>query len=72
MNETSEIEKFSDEQLFDAIREQVNLSRYGGGHDREKTRELSAEGQRRGWNLRQPSEPWPENATPSPPTPTPE
>lgn len=46
----------SDEELFDAIREQVNLSRNTRSHDRDRTRAISEEAARRGWNLRQPKE----------------
>ncbi len=51
--------KLTDDDLFDMIREQVNLSRHKGGHQQAKTRALAAEAQRRGWNLRRPSKPTP-------------
>lgn len=41
----------TDEELFDAIREQVNLSRSLIGHNRIRTRELAEEAHKRGWNL---------------------
>jgi phage gp16-like protein len=46
----------TDEELFDALREQVNLSRNGPGHDRVKTRAVAAEMKRRGWKTRVPTE----------------
>ena len=49
-------QKLTDEQLFDAIRQQVNLSRVTNNHNRKATRIIAAEAARRGWNLRQPSE----------------
>jgi len=43
-------EEMTDEELFDTIREQVNLSRNSfHGHDRNKTREIAKEMKRRGW-----------------------
>jgi hypothetical protein len=47
-------EGLSDEELFDEIRSQVNASRVTGKHDRARTRQLSAEANHRGWNLRAP------------------
>lgn len=49
---TAEIQKLTDEQLFDELREQVNQSRNVGTHNRERTRAIAAEAERRGWNLR--------------------
>jgi len=47
----------TDEQLFWAIREQVNLARNSPqGHDRAKTRALAAEMKRRLWRIRPHSE----------------
>lgn len=43
--------ELSDDELFDEIREQVNLSRVGGGHNRTRTRALGREARRRGWLL---------------------
>ena len=43
------VANLSDEDLFDEIREQVNLARNGPGHNRERTRKLAAEMARRGW-----------------------
>jgi hypothetical protein len=48
------VTQLTDDELFDDIREQVNLSRHTGQHDRPKTRALAAEADRRGWNLRRP------------------
>lgn len=39
----------TDDQLFDEIREQVNRSRNGPGHQPKRTRELAAEAKKRGW-----------------------
>ena len=50
------VEQLSDEELFDELREQVNLSRNGPGHDRERTRAIACEATVRGWNLRQHSD----------------
>ena len=47
--------QLSDEELFEEIRDQVNRSRHGGGHQRDRTREIAAEAQKRDWNLRRPS-----------------
>lgn len=55
----TDLTKVSDEDLFDMLREQVNLSRHKGGHQPAKTRAIAAEAQRRGWNLRRPSKPTP-------------
>lgn len=44
-----DLTKLTDEELFDALREQVNLSRNVGGHNRAKTRAIAAEALRRGW-----------------------
>ncbi len=41
--------EMSDDELFDAIREQVNLSRNYGNHNRKRTREISDEMIKRGW-----------------------
>lgn len=46
-----DIEKLSDDDLLDHIREQVNLSRFNGKHDRTKTRMFAEEGAKRGWAL---------------------
>jgi hypothetical protein len=35
--------KLTDEELFEEIRHQVNAARNKGGHDRKRTREISAE-----------------------------
>lgn len=51
------VESLSDDELFDQIREQVNLSRNAGFHNRTKTRALAAEAYARGWNLRKPHSP---------------
>lgn len=51
----SAVSRLTDSELFDAIREQVNLSRNHGGHQSKRTRELAAEAQNRGWNLRRPN-----------------
>lgn len=44
----------SDDALFDALHEQVNLSRNVGTYNRPHTRALAAEGARRGWRLGKP------------------
>jgi hypothetical protein len=44
------VANLTDDELFDEIREQVNLSRNtAAGHNRKRTREVSAEMQKRGW-----------------------
>jgi len=53
--EAKPVGELTDEELFDCIREQVNASRNSRGHDRKRTKEISAEAHRRGWNLRQPN-----------------
>ena len=53
-----ETSNLSDDELFDEIRLQVNLSRNSDqGHDRERTRAIGEEFRRRGWNLRTPQLP---------------
>ncbi len=49
-----EIKAWSDERLFDELREQVNRSRNFHSHDREKTRAIAAEMVRRGWKVHVP------------------
>lgn len=53
MSTHTPVEKMTDEKLFDEIRHQVNLSRNTTqGHDRELTRKLAKEANKRGFNLR--------------------
>ncbi len=49
--EQTEFTRMSDEELFDALREQVNLSRNSKVHDRKRTQAIAEEAQRRGWGL---------------------
>jgi PHD/YefM family antitoxin component YafN of YafNO toxin-antitoxin module len=44
------VAELTDEELFDELREQVNLSRSNpNSYDRKRTREIGAEMQKRGW-----------------------
>jgi uncharacterized coiled-coil protein SlyX len=45
------IKQATDEELFESLREQVNMSRNYGTHNREKTRELAEEMRKRGFSL---------------------
>jgi hypothetical protein len=43
-------DQLTDDELFDEIREQVNLARnHTHGHNRKRTREIANEMNRRGW-----------------------
>ena len=46
--------EMTDEELFDELRHQVNLSRNIVGHDRKLTRELSEEMHKRGFMQKRP------------------
>lgn len=51
------VEQLSDDDLFAELREQINIARNGGQHDRERTRALANEATKRGWNIRQGTQP---------------
>ena len=50
MSNLKPVGELTDEELFDEIREQVNLARNTAhGHNRKRTREISAEMEKRQW-----------------------
>jgi hypothetical protein len=49
--ERTEMTRWSDERLFDELREQINRSRNFHNHDRQKVRDIAAEMVRRGWKV---------------------
>lgn len=45
------VDKLTDDELFDEIREQVNRARFTPGlYNRERTQQIGAEMTKRGWN----------------------
>lgn len=49
------VSQLTNEELFDELREQVNLSRNSiSGHDRVRTKQISEEAAKRGWGLGKP------------------
>ncbi len=51
IDQSKAIRQATDEELFEMLREQVNLSRNYGTHDRVKTRAIADEMRKRGFRL---------------------
>ncbi len=51
IDQSNPLRQATDEELFEMLREQVNLSRNYGTHDRVKTRAIATEMRKRGFSL---------------------